>query len=76
MNTVKINIGFTAVYNLAGLALAAMGFLPPMIAAAAQVGPNFGILANSVRLLRQGGARQPTHSNKAPTLAPLPKERV
>ena len=76
MNTVKINIGFTAVYNLAGLTLAAMGFLPPAIAAAAQAGPDFGILANSARLLRQGGSRQPTHSNKAPTLAPLPKERV
>ena len=76
MNTVKINIGFTAVYNLAGLALAAMGFLPPAMAAAAQAGPDFGILANSARLLRQGGSRQQTHSNKAPALVALPKERV
>jgi Cd2+/Zn2+-exporting ATPase/Cu+-exporting ATPase len=26
---VKLNIGFTAVYNVAGLSLAALGFLPP-----------------------------------------------
>lgn len=53
MNAVKINIGFTAFYNLTGLSLAAFGFLPPTIAAAAQAGPDFGILANSARLLRQ-----------------------
>ncbi|MHB1203809.1 MAG: heavy metal translocating P-type ATPase, partial [Acidithiobacillus sp.] len=76
MNTVKINIGFTAVYNLAGLALAAMGFLPPAMAAAAQAGPDFGILANSARLLRQGGSRQTTRSGRNPVLATLPKGRV
>jgi Cd2+/Zn2+-exporting ATPase/Cu+-exporting ATPase len=54
MATVKLNIGFTAVYNLTGLTLAALGWLPPAIAAAAQAGPDFGILANSARLLRQG----------------------
>ncbi|MRS98039.1 heavy metal translocating P-type ATPase [Ralstonia pickettii] len=57
MNTVKINIGFTAIYNLTGLALASLGFLPPAIAAAAQAGPDFGILANSARLLRPGQRR-------------------
>ena len=74
MNTVKINIGFTVVYNLAGLALAALGFLPPAIAAAAQAGPDFGILANSARLLRQGGSRQTARSSKDPVPAALPKE--
>lgn len=53
MRVVKLNIGFTAVYNLAGLSLAAMGFLPPIFAAAAQSLPDIGILANSSRLLRQ-----------------------
>jgi len=53
MNVVRKNIGFTAVYNLAGLSLAAMGFLPPVLAAAAQSLPDLGILANSSRLLRQ-----------------------
>ena len=53
MGVVKLNIGFTAVYNLTGLALASLGILPPVLAAAAQSGPDFGILANSARLLRQ-----------------------
>ncbi len=74
MNTVKINIGFTAVYNLAGLALAALGFLPPAMAAAAQAGPDFGILANSARLLHQGGSRQTARSGRDPGPAALPKE--
>ena len=66
MNTVKINIGFTVVYNLTGLSLAAFGLLPPTIAAAAQAGPDFGILANSARLLRQGRGRPPTSSGSGP----------
>jgi Cd2+/Zn2+-exporting ATPase/Cu+-exporting ATPase len=53
MNTVKLNIGFTALYNLVGLSLASMGILPPALAAAAQSLPDFGIVANSSRLLRQ-----------------------
>jgi Cd2+/Zn2+-exporting ATPase/Cu+-exporting ATPase len=52
MRVVKLNIGFTAVYNLVGLSLAALGFLPPILAAAAQSLPDLGILANSSRLLR------------------------
>jgi len=50
---VKMNIGFTCVYNLIGLSLAAVGILPPLFAAAAQSLPDLGILANSSRLLRQ-----------------------
>jgi Cd2+/Zn2+-exporting ATPase/Cu+-exporting ATPase len=53
MGVVRLNIGFTAVYNLAGLTLAALGILPPILAAAAQSLPDLGILANSARLLRQ-----------------------
>jgi P-type Cu+ transporter len=55
MQVVKMNIAFTAVYNLLGLSLAALGFLPPIFAAAAQSIPDLGILANSSRLLRQKG---------------------
>jgi P-type Cu+ transporter len=58
MGVVRFNIGFTAVYNLLGLTLAALGFLPPMLAAAAQSLPDLGILGNSARLLHQGGTRQ------------------
>ena len=54
MRVVKLNLGFTIVYNLLGLSLAALGVLPPVFAAAAQSLPDLGILANSSRLLRQG----------------------
>lgn len=53
MRVVKMNIGFTAVYNLLGLSLAATGLLPPILAAAAQSLPDLAILANSSRLLKQ-----------------------
>jgi Cd2+/Zn2+-exporting ATPase/Cu+-exporting ATPase len=52
MRVVVLNIVFTAVYNVVGLSLAASGFLPPILAAAAQSLPDLGILANSSRLLR------------------------
>jgi len=51
LKVVKMNIAFTLVYNLVGLSLAAFGFLPPILAAAAQSLPDLGILANSSRLL-------------------------
>jgi len=53
MGVVRLNIGFTALYNVAGLTLAALGILPPILAAAAQSLPDLGILANSARLIRQ-----------------------
>ena len=53
MRVVRINIGFTVLYNLVGLSLAALGVLPPIVAAAAQSLPDLGILANSAQLLRQ-----------------------
>jgi Cd2+/Zn2+-exporting ATPase/Cu+-exporting ATPase len=53
MGVVKLNLGFTAVYNVVGLSLAAFGFLPPIFAAAAQSLPDLGMLANSARLIRQ-----------------------
>ena len=53
MRVVKMNLYFTMLYNLVGLSLAALGILPPILAAAAQSLPDLGILANSSRLLRQ-----------------------
>jgi Cd2+/Zn2+-exporting ATPase/Cu+-exporting ATPase len=53
LNVVKGNIGFTLVYNAVGLSLAAIGVLPPVLAAAAQSLPDLGILGNSARLLRR-----------------------
>ena len=52
MGVVRLNLGFTAAYNLVGLSLAALGFLPLVLAAAAQSLPDLGIMANSSRLLR------------------------
>jgi Cd2+/Zn2+-exporting ATPase/Cu+-exporting ATPase len=51
--TIKGNIIFTLIYNFLGLSLAALGYLPPILAAAAQSIPDLAILANSSRLLRQ-----------------------
>ncbi|MFW5684245.1 MAG: HAD-IC family P-type ATPase, partial [Spirochaetota bacterium] len=53
MRVVYTNIGLTTLYNLAGLTLAALGILPPVLAAAAQSVPDIGIVANSSRLLKQ-----------------------
>ncbi len=52
LRVIKMNLGFTALYNIAGLTLAALGILPPILAAAAQSLPDLGILGNSARLLR------------------------
>ena len=54
MRVVKGNFGVTGVYNVVGLTLAALGILPPVLAAAAQSIPDLGILGNSARLLRRG----------------------
>jgi Cd2+/Zn2+-exporting ATPase/Cu+-exporting ATPase len=53
MGIIKMNLAFTAVYNVIGLALAAFGILPPVLAAAAQSLPDIGILTNSARLINQ-----------------------
>jgi len=54
--TIRQNLGFTALYNVVGLTLAAVGVLPPVWAAAAQSLPDVAIMLNSARLLR-GKAR-------------------
>ncbi|SNB45533.1 cation-translocating P-type ATPase [Geobacter sp. DSM 9736] len=53
MGVVKLNLVFTALYNVAGMSLAALGLLPLTLAAALQSLPDIGILANSSRLLRR-----------------------
>lgn len=57
MRVVRLNIGFTAGYNLIGISLAALGFLPPVFAAALQSIPDLGIMGNSARLLRPTSKR-------------------
>ncbi len=51
---VKSNLYFAGAYNVIGILLAALGILPPVMAAAAQSLPDIGILMNSARLLRKG----------------------
>lgn len=51
--TIRQNLGFTAAYNVVGIALAFLGILPPVWAAAAQSLPDGAIMLNSARLLRR-----------------------
>jgi len=53
MRIVKMNLAFTTLYNIIRLSLAAIGILPPVLAAAAQSLPDIGIMGNSARLLKQ-----------------------
>jgi cation transport ATPase len=53
MRVVKGNFVFTGIYNLLALGLAAIGWIPPVVAAAMHSIPDLGILANSSRLLRR-----------------------
>jgi P-type Cu+ transporter len=50
--TIRQNLWFTAAYNAAGVLLAALGWLPPIGAAAAQSLPDVAVMLNSSRLLR------------------------
>jgi len=53
--TIKQNLWFTAAYNVVGIGLAALGWLPPIGAAAAQSLPDVAVMLNSSRLLRGAG---------------------
>jgi Cd2+/Zn2+-exporting ATPase/Cu+-exporting ATPase len=60
VRTIRGNLWFTVIYNILGLSLAALGYLPPMLAAAAQSLPDLGILANSSRLLQANPIQKET----------------
>jgi Cd2+/Zn2+-exporting ATPase/Cu+-exporting ATPase len=51
--TIRQNLWFTAAYNVVGMGLAAAGWLPPIVAAAAQSLPDVAVMLNSSRLLRR-----------------------
>jgi P-type Cu+ transporter len=69
--TIRQNLGFTALYNVVGLTLAATGVLPPVWAAAAQSLPDVAIMGNSARPLpRWAAASSRTgRPDTAPTMA-------
>ena len=50
--TIQQNLWFTAAYNVVGITCAAVGWLPPIAAAAAQSLPDVAVMLNSSRLLR------------------------
>ncbi len=52
-STIRQNLAFAALYNFAGLSLAAVGLLAPVWAAAAQSLPDVAIMLNAARLLRR-----------------------
>ncbi len=51
--TIQQNITFGVLYNIVGVSLAALGVLPPVLAAAAQSLPDVAVFLNSSRLLRR-----------------------
>jgi P-type Cu+ transporter len=51
--TIRQNLWFTAAYNAAGILFAALGWLPPIAAAAAQSLPDVAVMLNSSRLIRR-----------------------
>ena len=53
MRPVSLNFCFTANYDLVGRSTAALGILPPILAATTQSLPDLDILSNSLGLLRQ-----------------------
>lgn len=55
--TIRQNLLFTAAFNTAGVALAFLGLLPPVWAAAAQSIPDVAIMLNSARLARTPGGQ-------------------
>lgn len=65
MRVVRLNLIFTGVYNLVGLGAASFGLLPPVFAAAAQSLPDFGIIANSARLLRSAGTSEANQRSRS-----------
>ena len=71
------NLGFTALYTMVGLTLAATGVLAPVWAAAAQSLPDVVIIGNSARLLRsQSRSPEPPSARKTSSESPVVAQRA
>jgi Cd2+/Zn2+-exporting ATPase/Cu+-exporting ATPase len=59
---IQQNLGLGVLYNVVGIALSAVGILPPVAAAAGQSIPDLLIMLSSARLLRSQGLLAPSGS--------------
>lgn len=56
VRTIRWNLAFAFVYNVAGIALAAAGYLNPIVAAIAMTASSLLVISNSLRLAHDEGA--------------------
>ena len=54
LRTIKQNLFWAFFYNALGVPLAALGFISPVICAAAMGGSDLIVIGNALRLLRHG----------------------
>jgi Cu2+-exporting ATPase len=57
-NVVRQNLLWAALYNLTAIPLAALGFMPPWLAAVGMASSSILVMLNATRLMSAGGTRQ------------------
>jgi Cu+-exporting ATPase len=63
---IRENLLFASIYNLAGVPLAALGYLSPVIAGAAMALSSVSVVTNALVLARWRPAKSENNSRKAP----------